>query len=67
MWGTLSDERTRLSFTIAAGPRQRSYSRVRIPRDSRSYFTVSDSKLPHPGGPGPRIYVLQEHGDAVKS
>jgi hypothetical protein len=28
MWGSLSDERTGLSFTIAAGPLQRSYSRV---------------------------------------
>jgi hypothetical protein len=25
MWGALSDERTDLSFTIAAGPRQRSH------------------------------------------
>jgi hypothetical protein len=29
MWGAVSDERTGLSFTIAAGPRQRSHSRVR--------------------------------------
>jgi hypothetical protein len=35
-----------LSFTIAAGPRQRSYSQVRVPRDSWPYFTVSDSRLP---------------------
>jgi hypothetical protein len=28
MWGVLSDLRTGLSFTIAAGPRQRSHSRV---------------------------------------
>jgi hypothetical protein len=34
MWGTLSDERTGLSFTLAAGPRQRSYSRVRVLWDS---------------------------------
>jgi hypothetical protein len=33
MWDALSDERTALSFTIAAGPRQRSHSQVRIPRD----------------------------------
>jgi hypothetical protein len=33
MWGVLSDERAGLSFTIAAGPRQRSYSRVRVPWD----------------------------------
>jgi hypothetical protein len=31
MWGAYSDERTGLSFTIAAGPYQRSYSLVRAP------------------------------------
>jgi hypothetical protein len=35
-----------LSFTIAAGPRQRIHSRVRLPWDSRPYFTFSDSRLP---------------------
>jgi hypothetical protein len=45
MWGALCDKRTGLSFTIAAGPRQRSYSRVRVPLDPRPYFTVSDSRL----------------------
>jgi hypothetical protein len=34
MWGTLSDDRTGLSFTTAAGPCQRSHSQVRVPRDS---------------------------------
>jgi hypothetical protein len=29
-WGALCDERTGLSFTTAAGPRQRSHSRVRV-------------------------------------
>jgi hypothetical protein len=29
--------------------------------------TVSDSRLPHPGGPGPRIYVPQNHGGPVIS
>jgi hypothetical protein len=42
----LSDERMGLSFTIAADPRQRTHSRVRVPWDSRSYFTVWDSRLP---------------------
>jgi hypothetical protein len=46
MWGALSEERTGLSFTIAAGPRKRSYSRVRVPWDSQPYITVSDSRLP---------------------
>jgi hypothetical protein len=45
IWGVFSDERTGLSFTVAAGPRQRSHSRVRLSWDSRPYFTVSDSKL----------------------
>jgi hypothetical protein len=34
LWGALSDERTGLSFIYAAGPRQRSLSRVRVPWDS---------------------------------
>jgi hypothetical protein len=46
MWGALSDKRTGLPFTIAAGPRQRSHPWFRIPRDSWPYFTVSDSRLP---------------------
>jgi hypothetical protein len=45
IWGALSDERTGVSFTIAARPSQRSHSRVRVPFDSRPYFTVSDSRL----------------------
>jgi hypothetical protein len=46
MWAALSDERMRLSFAITAGSRQRSHSRVRVPWDSRPYFTVSDLRLP---------------------
>jgi hypothetical protein len=45
MWEALSDERTGLSFTIDAGPRQQSHSRVRVPWDSRPYFTASDSTI----------------------
>jgi hypothetical protein len=45
IWDTLSDERTRLSFKIAAGPCQRSHSRVRVPWDSWPYFTASGSRL----------------------
>jgi hypothetical protein len=47
MWGVLSDERTGLSFAIAAGPRQCSHSRVRVTWVKRPYFTVSDSRLPY--------------------
>jgi hypothetical protein len=54
-----------LSFTIAAGLRHRSHFQVRVPRDSWPHFTVSDSRLPQPGGPGPRIYIPQEQGDPV--
>jgi hypothetical protein len=45
MWRSLSDERMGLSFTIAAGSRQRSHFRVRVPWESRPYFTVSDLRL----------------------
>jgi hypothetical protein len=54
-----------LSFTIDVGPRQRSHSQARIPRDSWPYFIVSDSRLPQPGGPGPRISIHQEQGGSV--
>jgi hypothetical protein len=56
-----------LSFTIAAVPLQRSHSRVRVPRDSRpyKYFTVSDLRLPEPGGPSARIYIPQEQGGPI--
>jgi hypothetical protein len=62
---TFSDGRMGLSFTIAAGPRQRSHSQVLVPRDSWPHFTVSDSRLPQPWGPGSRIYILQEYGGPV--
>jgi hypothetical protein len=48
-------------FTIAAGSRQRSHSRVKVPR-VRPHFTVSDSRLPQPGGPGPRTFIRHEQG-----
>jgi hypothetical protein len=54
-----------LAFKITAGPRQRSHSQVRVPQNSWPYFTVSDSKLPQPRGPGPRINISQEHGVPV--
>jgi hypothetical protein len=54
-----------LSFAIAAGPRQGSHSRFPVPRDSRPYFTVSDSRLPQPGRAGPRICIPQGQGGPV--
>jgi hypothetical protein len=58
-WGALSDERTGLSFTIAAGPRQRSHSLVRVPWNSRPYFTVSDSRLPFSSPPTTRRVTVK--------
>jgi hypothetical protein len=57
MLGALSDERTGLSFKIAAA--QRSHSRVRVPWDSRPYFTVSDSKLPFSSPPTNRRATVE--------
>jgi hypothetical protein len=65
MWGAFPDEGTGLPFTISACPRQRSHSRVWVPRDSWPYFTVSESRLPQPGGPGPRIFIPQDQSGPV--
>jgi hypothetical protein len=51
-----------LSFTIAAGPRQRSPSQVRVSRDSWPHCTISDTRLPQPVGRGSRIYIPPEQG-----
>jgi hypothetical protein len=56
---SLSDGRTDLSFTIAAGPRQRSHFRVRVSWDSWPYFTVSDSKLPFSSPPTTRRVTVE--------
>jgi hypothetical protein len=59
MWGALSEERTGLSFTIAAGPSQRSHSGVRGPWDSRPYFTLSDLRLPISSPPTTRRVTVE--------
>jgi hypothetical protein len=64
IWGPLSDERAGLSFTIAAGARQRSHSRVRVTWNSRPYFTVSDSRLPFMSPPTTRRAALEVFGPA---
>jgi hypothetical protein len=59
MWIALSDERTGLSFTMAAGPRQDSHSRVRFQLDSRPYFTFSDLRLPFSSPPTTRRVTVE--------
>jgi hypothetical protein len=59
MWGAVSDERTVLSFTSAAGARQRNHSRVRVPCDSRPYFTVSGMRLPSSSHPTTRRTTVE--------
>jgi hypothetical protein len=65
MWGALCHERTGLSFTTAAGPRQRNHSQVWDPPGPWPYFSVSDLILPQPGGPGHRMYISQEQSGPV--
>jgi hypothetical protein len=48
IWCALSDERTDLSFTIAAGP-----------QDSWPYFTVSDSRFPFSSPPTTRRVTVK--------
>jgi hypothetical protein len=59
MWGALSDERMGLSFMYAAGPWQRSVSRVQVPSDSWPYFTVSDLRLLFSGPPMTRRVMVE--------
>jgi hypothetical protein len=59
LWGALSDERTGLSFVYAAGPCQRSLSRVRVPWDSRPYFTASHLSLPFSSPPTTRRVTVE--------
>jgi hypothetical protein len=59
LWGTLSDERTDLSFIYAAGPCQRSLSWVRVPCDFRPYFTVPDLRLPFSSPPMTRRVTVE--------
>jgi hypothetical protein len=58
-WGALSDERTGLSFVCAAGPCQRSLSRLLVPWDLRPYFTVSDLRRPFSSPPTTRRVTVE--------
>jgi hypothetical protein len=59
LWGVLSDERSGLSFVCAAGPCQRSLSRVRVPWDLRPYFAVSHLRLPFSSPPTTRRVMVE--------
>jgi hypothetical protein len=59
LWGAHSDDRTGLSFVYAAGPRQRSLSRVRVPWISRPYFTVPVLRLPFSSPPTTRRVTVE--------
>jgi hypothetical protein len=58
-WGALFNEGMGLYFVYAAGPCQRSLSRVRVPLDSRQYFTVSDLRLPFSSPPTSRRVMVE--------
>jgi hypothetical protein len=57
--GALSDERTCLSFIYAAGPCQRSLSRIRVPWYSRSHLTASYLRLPSSSPPTTRRVTVE--------
>jgi hypothetical protein len=59
LWGALSDKRTGLSFVYAAGHCQRSLSWVKVPWDSRPYFTVSNLRLPFSSPPTTRRVTVK--------
>jgi hypothetical protein len=59
LWGALSDERSGFSFVYAAGPCQRSLSRVQVPWDLRPYFTVSHLRLSFSSPPTTRRVAVE--------
>jgi hypothetical protein len=58
LWGVFSNERTGLRFCSAITQWSES-------RRTRNHTLLSHLRLPQPGGPGSRIYILQEQGDPV--
>jgi hypothetical protein len=66
MWGAFSDERTGLSFTIAAGPRQRNHFSDPSPTGLMPmFYCLRFETAPTWRARSPRIYILQEKGDPV--
>jgi hypothetical protein len=59
MWGAVSDERTGLSFTTAAGPRQLNHCRVRVPWD-RDHILLSQIRdFPFVSPPTTRMATVE--------
>jgi hypothetical protein len=66
MWGTLSDEKSGLYFSVFAGYRQRSLSQICQSHGTHEHSLLSlFFRLPQPGGPGFCIYFPQEQGSPV--
>jgi hypothetical protein len=63
MWGSLSDEWTGLSFTVAPGPRQLSHFRVQVPWDS---WPCLNSRLPFSSLPTTRRATVEVFDPASK-
>jgi hypothetical protein len=59
MWSALCDERTGLSFTVAASPSQRSHFRVQVLWNSWPYFTLSHSRIPFSSPPTTRRATVE--------
>jgi hypothetical protein len=59
MWHPLSLEDGSVFYNCYWPSPWQSFS-GRVPQDSLPHFTVSDSRLPQPGEPDPRIYISQE-------
>jgi hypothetical protein len=57
--GAPSLTRRRVCFLYDAGPCQRSLSLVRVPWDSRPYFTASDLRLPFSSSPTTRRVTVE--------
>jgi hypothetical protein len=62
----LLDERIGLSFTIAAGLASTVIIRSETHRTHGHILLSQDSRIPQPGGPGPRIYIAKEEGGLIR-
>jgi hypothetical protein len=62
--GAPSLTRGRVVYNFCLTSPAQSFS-VPSPTGLMTIFTVSNSRLPERGGPGPRIYISQEQGDPV--